>query len=73
MATVEAASPVQQIGDTAGQVWHLLDSEGPVKITQLVKQIDAPRDMVMQAIGWLAREEKISIDEQTRARVISLR
>lgn len=72
MATVEAAAPVHRIGDTAGQIWHLLDLEGPLKITQLVKQVDAPRDTVMQALGWLAREEKICIEEQARTRVISL-
>jgi len=72
MATVEAPSTVDRIGDTAGQVWHLLDEEGPKKITQLVNRVDAPRDTVMQALGWLAREEKIRIEEQARSRVISL-
>lgn len=72
MATVEAVSTVQRIGDTAGHIWHLLDLEGPMKITQLVKQVDAPRDTVMQSLGWLAREEKICIDEKARSRVISL-
>jgi len=73
MATLEALSTVQRIGETAGQLWNLLDLEGPMKITQLIKQADAPRDVVMQAIGWLAREEKISIDEESRARTVSLR
>ena len=72
MATVEANSAVEKIGATAGQIWHHLDESGPLKITQLVKEIDAPRDMVMQAIGWLAREEKIVIDEHSRSRVVSL-
>ncbi|NOY41374.1 MAG: hypothetical protein GXP26_06005 [Planctomycetes bacterium] len=72
MATLEALPTIYRIGDTAGQVWNLLYEDGPMKITQLVKQIDAPRDTVMQAIGWLAREEKIQIDEQSRSRVISL-
>ncbi len=72
MATLEAVSTVQQIGETAGQLWTLLDDEGPMKLSQLVKQTDVPRDMVMQAIGWLAREEKIAIDERSRARVVSL-
>ena len=71
MATVEA-SPAEQIGETAGEVWHLLHSEGPLKWTHLVKKVDAPRDLVMQAVGWLAREEKINIEEQSRSRVVSL-
>jgi len=73
MATVEAVSTIERIGETAGQIWNLLDLEGPLKMTQVVKQTDAPRDVVMQALGWLAREEKISIDEESRARVVSLR
>ncbi len=72
MATIEAESATLEIGITAGQVWQLLDETGPLKITKLIKQVDAPRDQVMQAIGWLAREEKINIEEQSRARVISL-
>ena len=72
MATVEASPTIQQIGETAGQVWHLLNTCGPQKITRLVKEVDAPRDQVMQALGWLAREEKIAIEEQSRSRVVSL-
>ena len=73
MATLAAVPTIQRIGETAGEVWNLLDEEGPMKMTQLIKECDAPRDFVMQAVGWLAREEKISIDEQSRARVVSLR
>jgi len=72
MAILESLSNVNRIGETAGQLWHLLDTEGPTKISQLVKQVDAPRDVVMQAVGWLAREEKIRIDEQSRSRIVSL-
>jgi hypothetical protein len=62
-----------QIGETAGQIWHLLDESGPMSLTKLVKTVDAPRDTVMQAIGWLAREDKVDIDETSRGRVVSLR
>jgi len=72
MVTLEAASTVYQIGASAGQVWNLLETSGPQNITAVVKEIDAPRDQVMQAIGWLAREEKITIEEQARSRVVSL-
>lgn len=73
MATVTSSSCVEQIGETAGVVWRYLETSGPQKMTQLVKSIDAPRDTLMQALGWLAREDKISIDEDGRARVVSLR
>jgi hypothetical protein len=73
MATVTSSSCVEQIGETAGVIWRHLETYGPQKMTQLVKGIDAPRDTLMQALGWLAREDKISIDEDGRARVVSLR
>ena len=73
MATAISSSGVEQIGETAGVIWRLLDSSGPQKMTTLVKEVDAPRDIVMQALGWLAREDKIAIEEESRARVVSLR
>ena len=51
---------VGEIGAVAGQIWHYLEDSGPVTMTQLAKQIDAPRDVVMQGVGWLAREGKVA-------------
>ncbi len=62
-----------QIGDVAGIVWHALDKGGPTTLAKLAKQIDAPRDVIMQAVGWLAREGKVEIEESKRKRTISLR
>ena len=72
MAT-DTMSCISQIGETAGDIWHLLDTKGSLPITKLVKEVNAPRDTIMQALGWLAREEKINIEEDARTRVISLR
>ncbi len=60
------------IGETAGAIWRLLDSEGPVSVTQLVKKVGEPRDIVMQGLGWLAREGKVQIEEVGRKRTVSL-
>lgn len=72
MATAQH-SCLEQIGDTAGLVWHYLHENGPRTLTQLAKDIDAPRDVIMQAIGWLAREDKVSIEEEARKKVVVLR
>ena len=72
MSTVSCDVCVDQIGQTAGQVWQLLSEEGPLSFAKLVKQLDQNRDVVMQAIGWLAREEKVNIQETSRGRVVSL-
>jgi hypothetical protein len=70
---VSISSCVGQIGETAGVIWHALDENGPLSITKLVKLTDAQRDTVLQAIGWLAREDKIEIEETARGRVLSLK
>jgi hypothetical protein len=72
MAT-DTMNCISQIGETAGEIWHVLDTKGTLTIAKLVKEVDAPRDTIMQALGWLAREEKINIDEDARTRVVSLR
>ena len=73
MATVAESSGVIAIGDAAGKVWKYLNRSGPVTMTKLAKDVDEPRDLIMQAVGWLAREDKISIDEDARSKTILLR
>jgi hypothetical protein len=68
-----SSSLTAQIGETAGLVWHQLDKNGPRTLAQLAKDVDAPRDNVMQAVGWLAREGKIEIEDAGRKRLVSLR
>ena len=72
MGTENGMSCADLIGETAGAIWHALDKNGKMSLTKLGKEIEAPRDVVMQAIGWLAREEKIAIEEKGRAKLISL-
>jgi hypothetical protein len=73
MATLTTTIAVEQTGELAGVVWHTLQVHGPLSLAKLVKAIDAPRDMVLMAVGWLAREDKIAIDENSRGRFVSLR
>ena len=72
MATASPVSCVANIGEVAGIVWRVLSEKGPLSMTKLVKAIGEPRDTVMQAIGWLAREGKINIDDDGRNRMVSL-
>jgi hypothetical protein len=72
MATDTVDSEVSNIGAAAGLIWNYLDQNGPVTLTRLAKEIDAPRDQVMQGVGWLAREGKIRFDETPRSKVIAL-
>jgi len=70
---MKTLSFVEQIGQTAGEVWALLDENGPQSLAKTVKAVGKPRDLVMQSLGWLAREDKIEIVEEGRARVVKLR
>jgi predicted transcriptional regulator len=72
MATTSPVSCVASIGEDAGIVWRVLSEKGPLSMTKLVKAVGEPRDTVMQALGWLAREGKISIDDDGRNRMVSL-
>ena len=74
MATVSPPTPhVVSIGETAGTAWDVLSEDGPMSIAKLVQAVGGPRDIVMQALGWLAREDKIWIEEEGRSRIVSLR
>ena len=72
MATDTVDNEVTNIGGIAGLIWNYLDQNGSVTLTRLAKEIDAPRDQVMQGVGWLAREGKIRFDETPRSKVIAL-
>lgn len=72
MSTTRTTDGVQLIGETAGQVWHSLNESGTISLAKLTRDIDASRDTVMQAVGWLAREGKITVDENSRGRTVTL-
>ena len=72
MATTAQAPPVELIGEAAGIVWGILHDEGKMTFARLVKEADLPRDLVMQAIGWLAREGKLHVEDVKRTRYVSL-
>ncbi|HEY2411723.1 MAG TPA: winged helix-turn-helix domain-containing protein [Pirellulaceae bacterium] len=73
METLMMSSGVLQIGETAGAVWRALSENRSLSLAKLVEQVGGNRDLVMQAVGWLAREDKIDITETKRGRIVSLR
>jgi hypothetical protein len=73
MAETVKKTLAEEIGHTAGVVWQQLSKQGPMSYAKLVKAIGEPRDNVMQAIGWLAREDKLKIEGDSRTRLIGLK
>ncbi len=73
MGELALLSPVDRIGESAGVVWRYLHTSGPVPLTTLARDVDLSRDLLMQAIGWLAREDKLEIIETKRKKSIALK
>jgi Winged helix-turn-helix domain (DUF2582) len=48
-----------EIGHVAGEVWASLDKGGEQTLAAIKKSIPAPAEVVVAAIGWLAREDKL--------------
>lgn len=67
------SSAVHQIGEAAGAVWKALNKNGPLSVAKLAESTNVNRDLFMQALGWLARENKIDISETKRGRIVSLK
>ena len=60
------------IGEAAGAVWSCLSTDGPQTMAKLKKAVDAPADNVLAAIGWLAREGKLTFETSGKSVTISL-
>ena len=55
---------IQSIGESAGIIWNLLQSESRKWDYKEIKQATGLSDRIINAaIGWLAREGKLSIKE----------
>ena len=51
------------IGETAGEIWKLLDREGPLSPLAITKRLQESNRTVYMGIGWLAREDKLVFSE----------
>ena len=63
----------EQIGHVAGDLWHLLDKEGGQTLAGIKKSTRASNELILAAIGWLAREDKLDFTTNGRTLKISLR
>jgi len=64
---------LERIGETSGLVWNALSAKGPMSLAALKKQVKAPGDAVLMAIGWLAREDKIALHQKGRVQLLCLK
>ena len=61
------------IGVVAGDIWLLLGDQSEQSLASIKKSIDAPTDVIMAAVGWLAREDKLEFKKIGRTVKVSLR
>ena len=64
---------IQPIGETAGEVWKLLNGNGEASLNQIKGCLKADPNLILQAIGWLAREDKLCIEKKGRYITYSLK
>jgi len=64
---------VTSIGELAGKVWRHLNAEGPLALSKLAKELGAKPDRIAMAIGWLARENKITLTVKGNGTRIALK
>jgi hypothetical protein len=57
---------IHSIGETAGRVWEFLKEHGEANLNQIKKNVKEDPNLVLQAIGWLAREGKLQIGKRGR-------
>lgn len=63
---------IEKIGTNAGKVWTLLDETGTQNVKDLKKSSKLTDKDLYAAIGWLAREGKIALDDQEKELFVSL-
>jgi hypothetical protein len=71
-ATRQRGVSSELIGQTAGEVWRVLSERGGQTVAGLKKAVDAPDELVLAALGWLAREDKLAFETNGRSVTVSL-
>jgi hypothetical protein len=71
-AAAKRALTSEEIGLVAGDVWRALSESGGQSVATLKKSVGAPDELVLAALGWLAREEKLAFETNRRSVTVSL-
>ena len=62
----------KKIGEMAGRVWKTLGEKDGVDISRLPQILREKGEIVYQALGWLAREEKIDFHKREGKTFVNL-
>ena len=58
---------LDDIGITAGEIWHYLEENSEASIGKLKQELKLTDRMILLGLGWLAREGKLDIQKRQRA------
>ena len=61
------------ICDAAGKIWQFLDQNGPASVTKITNETGIGKNDIQRAIGWLLKEDKLSIEMIGRTETLSLK
>lgn len=64
---------IHEIGETAGQVWQVLNENGAITFPQLKKKVKTSEELLNQSIGWLAREDKLTMEKNGKSLRLTLK
>ncbi len=62
----------EKVIEAAGKTWRFLGQNGQANVSQLAKDMKEKDEIVLQALGWLAREDKIDYTIKNRRTFVSL-
>jgi len=63
---------IEKIGINAGKVWTVLDETGRLHVKDIKKATKLTDKDLYAAVGWLAREGKVALEEVDKELYISL-
>jgi hypothetical protein len=61
-----------KIGEMAAKVWRTLGEKEDVELSKLPQILKEKGEIVYQALGWLAREDKINYHSKEKKTFVSL-
>ncbi|MGI9211345.1 MAG: winged helix-turn-helix domain-containing protein [Methylococcaceae bacterium] len=60
------------IGTAAGRVWSYLYENGTASATKMTEVLELDKNEIQRAIGWLAREGKLSVEKKGKNELFRL-
>lgn len=63
---------IEMIGTNAGLIWNALNENKTLSVKEIKKATKLKEKPLYAALGWLARESKISLEETEEDIVVTL-